>query len=117
MDSERVASVNDMVRERVPGLRAKYVFTKGVNDLLAKEAKRRTRVKLEVIEELFQTISKTEIDPGDDPHGERDFGVFYFLGQKFFWKIDYYDQSFESFECPYEGNPIRLLTVMLADEY
>ena len=31
----------------------------------------------------------------NDPHGEHDFGSFELAGEKFFWKIDYYDSNLE----------------------
>ena len=56
---------------------------------------------------------------GNDPHGEHDFGAFELSGQRFFWKIDYYDKS----ECFGSEDPAdlertsRVLTIMLAEEY
>jgi len=32
------------------------------------------------------------ITSDNDPHGEHDFGSFELAGNKFFWKIDYYDR-------------------------
>ena len=60
----------------------------------------------------------------NDPHGEHDFGSFEHNGNRIFWKIDYYNRkSFGSgFEmgADYPEDPIktiRVLTVMLAEEY
>lgn len=55
----------------------------------------------------------------DDPHGERDFGVFEYQGQKLFWKIDYYDPtlSFGSEDPCDLAKTHRVLTVLLASEY
>ena len=49
----------------------------------------------------------------NDPYGEHDFGSFTIEGQKFFWKIDYFDSNFEFFQ----ENGNRVLTIMLAEEY
>ena len=49
---------------------------------------------------------------GDDPYGEHDVAVIELDGQKFYWKIDCYDENFE-----YGGDVNRLLTIMLASEY
>ena len=57
--------------------------------------------------------------PDDDPHGEHDFGSIAILGNKFFWKIYYYDKSLEKgSEDPSDpAKTTRVLTIMLADEY
>jgi Protein of unknown function (DUF3768) len=57
--------------------------------------------------------------PDNDPHGEHDFGNFEIAGQKFFWKVDYYDECME-FGSEDPGDPsrtTRVLTLMLASEY
>jgi hypothetical protein len=56
---------------------------------------------------------------GDDPYGEHDFGAFDHAGQRIFWKIDYYDPS-EEFGSEDPADPaktVRVLTILLADEY
>ena len=55
----------------------------------------------------------------NDPHGEHDFGSFEMAGEKFFWKIDYFDLDLK-FHSPDAANPDlthRVLTIMLASEY
>ena len=55
----------------------------------------------------------------NDPHAEHDFGSFDLEGQRFFWKIDCYDQSLQ-FGSENPADPavtVRILTVMLAEEY
>jgi len=55
----------------------------------------------------------------NDPHGEHDFGALDLDGQKFFWKIDYYDGT----ECCGSEDPsdpartARVLTIMLSEDY
>lgn len=53
----------------------------------------------------------------NDPYGEHDFGTVYWLGEKVFWKIDYYDQALKYGEDPLSSKCRRVLTVMLASEY
>jgi hypothetical protein len=55
----------------------------------------------------------------NDPHGEHDFGMFHWGGTKLFWKIDYYDLSYQYLsENPADpAETRRVLTVMLASEY
>jgi len=55
----------------------------------------------------------------NDPWGEHDFGSFEHDGQKFFFKLDYYDNNLE-FGSEDPSDPVqttRVLTVMLAEEY
>jgi hypothetical protein len=58
-------------------------------------------------------------DGGNDPYGEHDFGKVEVMGERVFWKIDYYDKACE-FGSENPADPkqtTRVLTVMLADEY
>jgi Protein of unknown function (DUF3768) len=56
---------------------------------------------------------------GNDPHGEHDFGSLDLGGQKFFWKIDYYDLTMKAGSDDPANSEIttRVLTIMRADEY
>ena len=61
----------------------------------------------------------SDFPTGDDPYGEHDFGHYTHEGQKFYWKIDYYDVSYE-FGSTTPADPTqtrRVLTLMLAEEY
>lgn len=53
----------------------------------------------------------------NDPYGEHDFGSLKWESRKVFWKIDYYDPSFELWCDPLHPECERVLTVMLAEEY
>ena len=53
----------------------------------------------------------------NDPYGEHDFGSLDWEGQKIFWKIDYYDPSFEGWADPLSDEVERVLTVYLAEEH
>lgn len=55
----------------------------------------------------------------NDPYGEHDFGSLEVMGQRIFWKIDYWDEHMK-FGSPDPADPdvtTRVLTVMLASEY
>jgi hypothetical protein len=60
-----------------------------------------------------------DFNENNDPHQEHDFGSIEFDGEKYFWKIDYYDTEFEyRAEDPSdERNSRRLLTIMHSLEY
>lgn len=55
----------------------------------------------------------------NDPYGEHDFGSVVVGTQKFFWKIDYYDQRLEYASSDPTNSDVteRVLTIMLAEEY
>ena len=55
----------------------------------------------------------------NDPHEEHDFGSFEAEGHTIFFKIDYLDRSL-NYQSPDPTDPavtVRVITVMLADEY
>jgi len=54
----------------------------------------------------------------NNPYGERDFGGFEVEGQKYFWKIDYFDEDLKGSAPDYtDPKTKRILTVALAEEY
>lgn len=58
-------------------------------------------------------------DSDNDPHGEHDFAAIDLDGNRYFWKIDYYDMSMEA-GSPDPADPLvtrRVLTIMRAEEY
>lgn len=63
--------------------------------------------------------SYSTFTPENDPHGEHDFGSFEIAGERFFWKIDYYDRRYKGgSEDPSDPEKTaRVLTVMYAHEY
>lgn len=76
---------------------------------------------VQALEDLVGLIDEVrrfnEFSEDNDPYGEHDFGTVYWLGEKVFWKIDYYDQKLEYGEDPLSLDCRRVLTVMLASEY
>ncbi|MCV6600245.1 MAG: DUF3768 domain-containing protein [Cohaesibacter sp.] len=104
---EKIAKLNDILRQTF--LTGRVVMTRGIQEL--PEATR---------ERVFSLVRcYSDFDAGNNPHGERDFGAFELGGESYFWKIDYYDNDL-TYLNPNPENPnvtIRVLTIMLADEY
>lgn len=102
-----IAALNDRFRQTYWG--GAVMTTRGV-DMLDEL----TSIKL-----FSAVMHYDEFTEDDDPYGEHDFGQIIIDGQKFFWKIDYYDARMEyGSEDP--TNPdvtTRVLTIMLASEY
>ena len=120
----RIARLNDFAR-RAMGVACTAVATVGFRSLPTSDQSR--------VRELIETFDA--FDEDNDPHGERDFGCIYQLGdggwtterprvrederERVFWKLDYYDRAMR-FASEDAANPAvtrRVLTIMLADEY
>ena len=106
-NSERIRELNDSFRQSFVG--GRVVLTQGVDALSAE-------VKAEVLK-CVRNFDRFDHD--NDPHGEHDFGNFEVAGQRFFFKIDYYDLEMEGgSEDPADPTKTtRVLTVMKAEEY
>lgn len=107
MPAEDIRALNDAFRTTMTG--GRVMMTAGVDALPSD-------VKAVVIR---QVATFSEFTEDNDPHGEHDFGNFTLAGQKFFWKIDYYDANMEfGSEDPADPTKTtRVLTIMLASEY
>ena len=70
-------------------------------------------------EALAAVAAFSDFSPGNDPYGEHDFGAFDVAGRQLFWRIDYYAPGFEEAapDPADEAVCVRVLTVMLAEEY
>ena len=120
----RIARLNDMARQAM-GVACTAVATVGFRSLPDADQSK--------VRELIETFDA--FDEDNDPHGERDFGTIYQLGdgrwtterprlrdderERVFWKFDYYDRDLR-FGSEDAANPAitrRVLTIMLADEY
>lgn len=69
---------------------------------------------------ILQNVQAFEdFDADNDPHEEHDFGAIELHDTRYFWKIDYYDPSmiYGSEDAADPSKTVRVLTVMLAEEY
>ena len=107
-NSHEIARLNDLCRTAM-GIAGKLFQTEGVSALPAADQS--------AIREKVETFKDFSED--NDPHGERDFGAFEHNGQRIFWKIDYYARDLmHGSENPADPKQtVRVLTIMLADEY
>ena len=120
----RIARLNDLARKAM-GVACTAVATVGFRSLPEAD-----QLQVRELIEIYDAF-----DEDTDPHGERDFGTVYQLGdgswtterprlsdderERVFWKFDYYDRDLQ-FGSEDAANPAvtrRVLTIMLADEY
>lgn len=108
---EQICTLNDTMRRNIfnPTALGDVVLTAGVSAL-------RDEDRFALLDEVrcFEDFSEE-----NDPHAEHDFGAINFKGNRYFWKIDYYDTNLEFFSQD-PANPKltrRILTIMLAAEY
>lgn len=112
---EKIAQDNDLFRETmIRSPRHKIVFSEMVADLASREA---GPGESRPCFELLSLVRQAPVLPGNDPHGEHDFGSVDLDGEKYYWKIDYYDEAWEYGADPKEGPVSRLLTIMHSSEY
>ena len=104
---EMIARLNDALRTTFQG--GQVLVTQGVqhSDQMAD------------VLEAVRRYDFSVTDPGNDPYRERDFGAITVEGEKYFFKIDYYDPQLR-YHSPDPADPRktrRVLTIMRADEY
>ena len=109
-ETNRTASIsrlNDLLRTQ--GIGGRVVATPSILSL-----------SHEVRGEVLEAIRIfSDFDDGNDPYGEHDFGAVERDGDKFYFKIDYYDPSLQhGSEDPSDPNKTtRVMTIMRAEEY
>ena len=103
----RIRDLNDHARQTFTGCRV--VITRGIAEL-GDEA---------VGQVLAQVRAYDRFTPDNDPYGEHDFGSFTVAGERLFWKFDYYDPDMQmaSLDPADDTITVRVLTIMLAEEY
>ena len=102
-----IKTLNDNLRKTLIG--GRVILTQGIN----------AKMPRDIARILAKVRNFNKFTKANDPYNEHDFGSFDYKGEKIYWKIDYYDKSYQYLsENP--ANPDvtnRVLTVMLADEY
>lgn len=121
--TSEIAALNDAARAGTLAT-SRTVFARALADILAGEKEDAGTRQLNLMmgqRALRRLINETPIDPGNDPHGERDFGVVEHEGHKIFWKIDVYanDGTFQwGSEAPWDARQsFRVVTIMLASDW
>lgn len=105
VDAAKIRALNDHARQNFMGCRV--VITQGVQ-------------AMENVPDLLDQVRWYDaFTPDNDPYGEHDFGSFRYAGETVFWKIDYFDvdMTMHSLDPSDAAVTIRVLTIMLADEY
>lgn len=103
--TERVRELNDDSRTALSGCRV--MITRGV-------------AALDQTDAVLQAVREFNTFNGDnDPFREHDFGSFAVAGHQLFWKFDYYDTDMQmaSLDPADDTITVRVLTIMLAEEY
>ena len=105
--TDRIRALNDAFRRTFVG--GAVMITQGVEAM-----------PLDQRRSLLQKVRSFDAFGEDnDPHHEHDFGAVDEAGERYFFKIDYYDKNTE-FGSPDPADPAvttRVLTIMRADEY
>jgi Protein of unknown function (DUF3768) len=103
-----IADLNDRFRKGDRTL-GKHMASARVNALTSEQQQELTRLV-----RVFNDFTE-----GNDPHGERDFGSVELNEEKYLWKIDYYDLSYDyGSEDPSDlAQTRRVLTIMHSSEY
>jgi Protein of unknown function (DUF3768) len=111
-NAEKNCDLNDRFRSGDITIPGRIVMTSGVHALLQDDPLRSAALIVAIRE--FDAF-----DADNDPWHEHDFGAFAFDDKKLFWKIDAYAPDLEhGSEDPADlSRTVRVLTVMLAEEY
>ncbi len=105
--TRRIRALNDELRTTLAG--GRVMVTRGITALdIDKQA---------AIVRAVQAFDA--FTPDNDPHGEHDFGLVEAAGERVFFKLDYYDLSMRHHSPDPSDTKatVRVLTIMLAEEY
>lgn len=105
--ASKIAELNDRLRSHYIG--GRVMITQGIQALGHQT----------MLDVLAAVAAFSEFTPDNDPYGERDCAVMAVGDRRVIWKVDYYDTDL-NFASDDPANPevtIRVLTIMLAEEY
>lgn len=105
--TNKIAALNDALRRTGAG--GKIVMTRGVAELP-------DNIQTNIMEAVRDF---SDFNEDNDPYGEHDCAFFEVEGQKFMFKIDYYDKSLEMGSADPSDPAVttRVLTILKASEY
>jgi hypothetical protein len=106
---DKIARLNDQARKGLLPGSTKVLLTRMVAALPE-----------DVVARLWSAVKRFDAFTEDnDPYRERDFGALELEGERYFWKIDYYDRSlrFGAEDPTNAAETMRVLTLMHASEY
>ena len=104
-----IARYNDQFRQTLDASLGRVVLSSIVANL--EDADR---------ENVLQSVRQfNEFNQDNDPYGEHDMGFFLYCGERYLFKIDYYDRQvrFASEDPSDIGKTVRVLTIMQMSEY
>ena len=107
MSAEQIRELNDAHRKSMPS--GQVMFTSGIAALPS-----------DVLAMVVRKVATFDEFNGDnDPYGEHDCAIFEVAGQKFMFKIDYYDKDikYESEDPADPEKTTRIMTIMRAEDY
>ena len=103
--ADKVKELNDAARQSLTGCRV--MITRGV-------------AALDSVDAVMTAVRcYTDFSVSNDPYHEHDFGSFAVAGAQLFWKFDYFDPDMQmaSLDAADDTITVRVLTIMLAEEY
>ena len=111
--SQTIRDLNDRFRKGDSTIPGQVMITQGVQALIAAHDGE------DVISVLAVVRRFNAFNADNDPYDEHEFGAFEFMGSKLFWKLDYYarDMQHGSEDPADTAQTVRILTIMLAEEY
>lgn len=111
--SKAISELNDKLRSGDQTVQGQVLFTHGIVHLSIRNDEWSVAALMKKVADFDQFTND------NDPHDEHDFGAFEHEGRKVFWKIDCYapDMLHGSEDPSDNKQTVRVLTVMLAEEY